>query len=71
MSKSVVAFAFLPLLAACAGTPSEGVKTAQNCKMVSGEDTGSNIKVRRECASTPNGGSPETASKSEAVPAPQ
>ena len=60
MHKLVVTFAFLPLLAACAGTSSEGVKTTQNCKMVSQEDTGSNIKTRRVCDTTAEGGSATT-----------
>jgi len=55
MSKSWVALAFLPLVAACAGT-APGVQTAQQqCKMVEQDNTDSHIRVKNECTSRTDG----------------
>jgi hypothetical protein len=68
MSKSWIALAFLPFVAACAGTP--GAQLAQRqCQAVAQDNTDSHIKVKNECASTE--GSSVDPHQSQAKPAPQ
>ena len=71
MHKSFVVFTFLPLLGACAGSTTPQVKTAQDCRTVAQDDTGSNIKIKRLCSSTAQGGGAESKQESGAKPAPQ
>jgi hypothetical protein len=58
MSKSWIAFAFLPLLAACAGTAPGPQMAEQQCKAVEQDNTDSHIKVKNEC--TQSGASSST-----------
>ena len=71
MNKSILVLAFLPLVAACAGTAAPGVKTAQECRIVANDDLGSHIKTTKQCSPSTRGSSVETGHQSETVPAPQ
>ena len=71
MTKLLVAFAFVPFVAGCAATPTGAVKTAEECRMVSHEDTGSKIKAHRECTSPSDGSSVQSRDQSKSLPAPQ
>lgn len=70
MFKSWIALAFLPVLAACAGTM-PGPQMAQQCKMVDQDNTDSHIKVKNECASPAQGNAVDPQHQVQTEPAPQ
>ena len=49
MSKSWIAFTFLPFLAACAGTTPAAETAARQCTIVEHDATESHIKLTKEC----------------------
>jgi hypothetical protein len=69
MPKYVVALGLLPLLGGCAAN-TQPVKSVEECRMVPNDDTGSNIKMKKECTSVPQGSSAETSSPTGTLPAP-
>lgn len=71
MSKSWVALAFLPALAACAATTPGAQVAEKQCTNVQQDATESHIKVKTECSSTAEGSSVNQEPQSESKPAPQ
>ena len=72
MYKYAVLLGFLPLVAACSGTPAtQGVQTAQECRMVENDDIGSKIKTRQVCTPVAQGGSADSSQDAGSRPAPQ
>jgi hypothetical protein len=70
MSKSWFTLAFLPALAACAGTTPNAQVAEKQCTNVQQDSIESKIKVKTEC-STPTEGSSVNQLQSDSKPAPQ
>lgn len=71
MSRSWVALAFLPALAACAATTPAAQMAEKQCTNVQQDSIESHIKVKSECTDVSEGSSVNQQSQSESKPAPQ
>ena len=71
MSKSWIAFIFLPFVAACAGTTPATETAARQCRIVEQDATESHIKLTKECKRVAEQGSSGDSLHHEAHAAPE